>query len=250
MEISERSLRHMVREVDDRHREGMKTIRDEVAALHSGAVTRVGGSSRRRFLRDAGAGLAVVIGSTVVPFGALVGSAGAQTAAPAKPLTDPQIAQFAESVELAVVAAYTQVLASGKLTTPAVIAAATLFKSHHMDHAQVFGAFAGDTATAKANPGVLQAVSDEVSEAYDQPSMLGVAFSTENAAAATYLYAIGLLSTVEALAACASIMPVEAQHATLLGYVLGMDADTATDYVPPFQAPDEALMPSAFPVAS
>ena len=45
-------------------------------------------------------------------------------------------------------------------------------------------------------------------------------------------------------------MPVEAQHATLLGYVLGMDADTATDYVPPFQAPDEALMPSAFPVAS
>jgi hypothetical protein len=244
MEISERSLRRMVREVDDRHREGMKTIRDDIAALHTGAA------SRRRFLRDAGTGLAVVIGATVVPFGAMVGSAAAQTAAPAKPLTDAQIAMFAESVELAVVAAYTQVLASGRLTTPAVIAAATLFKSHHMEHAQAFGAFAGDTATAKPNPSVLQAVSDQVSEASDEPHMLEVAFSTENAAAATYLYAIGLLKSAAALGACASIMPVEAQHATLLGYVLGMDADTATDYVPPFQAPDEALMPSAFPVAS
>jgi Ferritin-like domain len=241
MEISERSLRQMVREVDDRHREGMKTIRDDIAALHT---------SRRRFLRDAGAGLAVVIGASVVPFGALTGSAAAQSAAPAKPLTDAQIATFAESVELAAVAVYTQVLASGKLTTPAVIAAATLFKSHHMDHAQAFGAFAGDAATAKPNPGVLQAVGDQVSEASDQPHMLAVAFSTENAAAATYLYAIGLLSSVEALAACASIMPVEAEHATLLGYVLGLDADTDADYVPPFQAPDQALLPSAYPVAS
>jgi hypothetical protein len=243
MEISERSLRQLVREVDDLHREGMKTIGDDVAALHSGAAARLGEPSRRRFLRNAGRGLALAIGSAAVPFGALLGSASAQT------LDDPTIAKFAESVELAAVAAYTAAAQSGKLHTPAVIAAATTFASHHMDHAKAFGAFAGDTATAKPNPGVLLAVGDQIREAPDEMAIVTVAFSTENAAAATYLFAIGALTSAAALAATASVMPVEAQHAAVLGYVLGRDPKTDPDFVPPFQTQDEALSPSKYPVA-
>ncbi len=243
MEISEHSLRQMVREVDDLHREGMRTISDDVAALHTGAADRLRESSRRRFLRDAGAGLALVVGAAAFPIGALVSEASAQT------LDDTAIAKFAESVELAAVAAYTAAAQSGKMHTPAVLVAATTFASHHMDHAKAFGAFAGDAALAVPNPGILQAVGDQMRAAADEAAIVQVAFATENAAAATYLFAIGALTSTAALAATASIMPVEAQHAAVLGYVLGKDAKTDTTYLPPFQTIDEALMPSKFPVA-
>jgi len=245
MEISERSLRQMVREVDDLHREGMKRIADDVAALHTGAADRLIGSSRRRFLRDAGIGVsAVVVGGAALSLGALVSAASAQT------LDDNAIAKFAESVELAAVAAYTAAAQSGKVHTPAVLTAATTFASHHMDHAKAFGAFAGDSATAKPNPGLLQTVGDQIREAPDEMAILAVAYATENAAAATYLFAIGALTSAAALAATASIMPVEAQHAAVLGYVLGKDAKNDTDFLPPFQTPDEAIQPSKYPIAS
>jgi methylmalonyl-CoA mutase cobalamin-binding subunit len=238
MEISERSLRRMVREVDDRHREGMRTIGEEIEAVHTGAA------SRRRFLRDAGAGLALVIGSAVVPVGALAGNASAQS------VDDPTIAKFSESVELAAAAAYDAAVRSGKLHTPAVIMAAMTFGSHHADHAKAFGAFAGDAGKAVPNPGILQTVGDQIREAPDEVAVLSVAYATENAAAATYLFAIGALQSSIILAATASIMPVEAEHAAVLGYVLGTDPKSDMTYLPPFQTPDQALMMSKFPVAS
>ncbi|MDQ1420154.1 MAG: hypothetical protein QOJ52_2116 [Acidimicrobiaceae bacterium] len=244
MEISERSLRQMVREVDDLHREGMRTIGDNVAALHTGAAARLQEGSRRRFLGSAGKGLAVVIGGAVIPFG------GPLTAASAQTLDDTAIAKFAESVELAAVAAYTAAAQSGKVHTPAVLAATTAFAGHHMDHAKAFGAFAGDAATAQANPGVVQAVGDQIHAAADEMAVREVAYATENAAAATYLFAIGALISAQALAATASIMPVEAQHAAVLGFVLGKDPKADVSYLPPFQTQDEAIQPSKFPVAS
>ncbi len=233
----------MVQEVDDLHREGMKTIGDQVEALHRGAAGRLVDGSRRRFLRHAGTGLALAIGGLALPVGALLDAASAQT------LDDTAIAKFAESVELAAVAAYTSAAQSGKVKTPAVLATATTFAGHHRDHAKAFGAFAGDAGSAVANPGLLQAVGDQIREAPDEMAILAVAFATENAAAATYLFAIGALTSAQALAATASIMPVEAQHAAVLGYVLGKNPATDTDYLPPFQTQDQALSPSKYPVA-
>ena len=245
MEISEGSLRRMVRQVDELHRDGMKTARDEVAALHTGAAARLRAPSRRRFLRGAGTGLALMIGGTAVTFGGFAAAASAAPAAP--PLSDHDIAVFAESIELAVVAAYT--LALTKLHTPAYVAMATTFASHHMDHAKAIAAYAGDAATAQANPGVLTAVSDELHEAPDEMHVLSTAYDAENAAAATYLYAIGLLSGVQILGTAASILPVEAQHAAALGHALGKDPDTDPEYLPPFQTTADGLLPSKFPVA-
>ena len=244
MEISEWSLRQMVREVDEQHRDSMRTIADDIAAVHIGAADRLADPSRRRFLRHLGSGgLALVVAGAVVPVGGLMAAASAQT------LDDATLAKFAESVELAAVAAYTAAAQSGKVKTPAVILTAATFASHHADHAKAFGAFAGDTATATANPGILKAVGDQIREAPDEAAVLAVAYATENAAAATYLVAIGSFKGSVPLAATASILPVEAQHATVLGYVLGKDPKTDVDYLPPFQTPDEQLQPAKFPLA-
>ena len=229
MEITERSLRQMVREVDDLHREGMKTIVDDIAELRS----------RRRFLR----GAALTIGGAVLPVGLLVGTAAAQTP------DDTTLAKFAESIELAAVAAYTAAAQTGKVKTPAVLAAMTAFAGHHQQHALAFGAFAGDTATAKPNPILLQTVGDLVKAAHDESEILKLAYSVENGAAATYLFAIGAFTSTQALTTTASILPVEAQHATVIGYVLGKDPTGDTDYLPPFQTPDQALQPAKYPLA-
>jgi hypothetical protein len=246
MEITEQCLRRMVREVDDLHRHGMQTIDEDIAARHTGAADRLG-SSRRRFLQGVGlGGLAVAIGGVVVPVAGMVTSAAAQA------LDDTAIAKFAESIELAAVAAYGAAAQSGKVKTPAVLAAMSTFAGHHDAHAKAFGAFAGDTATAKPNPTLLRTVGDQIKSATDETAVLQIAFQVENGAASTYLFAISAFTGQETLSATASILPVEAQHAAVIGHVLGLDPDPVNSptYLPPFQTQDQALQPTKFPVAS
>src|SRR5687768_4930456 len=57
MEISEKALRSLVRDVDEQHRDGMRTLRDDIADAHAVAVT-----SRRRVLAGAGIGGAALAG--------------------------------------------------------------------------------------------------------------------------------------------------------------------------------------------
>jgi hypothetical protein len=240
MQIPEHRLRQLVREVDDAHRGGMTTLAADIAELHAGESRRPTATSRRRVLQSVGAGGAVVIGSAVLPFHRLFSSAWAQA------LDDKAIAKFSESVELAAVAAYQAAAASGKVTSPAVAATAQTFAGHHADHAKAFGAFAGDTATARPNPAVLAAVTGQIKAAADQNALLTVAFDLENAAASTYLFALGVLQDQSALKAAASILPVESQHAVVLGTVIGIDLKTM---VPPFQTPDGKIDPAKFPIA-
>jgi hypothetical protein len=74
-----------------------------------------------------------------------------------------------------------------------------------------------------------------------------VAFDLENAAAATYLFALGALADVSALKLTASILPVESQHAIVLGTALGKPLK---DLVPSFQTVDAKVDPAKFPPAS
>lgn len=243
MEISDGRLRALVREVDEVHRAGMTTLAGDIAELHAGEGRRVLGPSRRRVLRGLGlGGLGITIGSVVLPWHGLLDPARADQAA-----DDKALAKFAESLELAAVAGYQAAAASGKITTPAVLAAAQTFASHHHDHAGAFGVFAGDASTAKANPAVLAAVSGQIKAAPDQNGVLGVAFDLENAAAATYLFALGALADASALKLTASILPVESQHAIVLGTALGKQLK---DLVPSFQTADAKVDPAKFPPAS
>ncbi len=241
MEISEHELRQMVKDVDERHRDGMADMAGNIAELHRGEGRRVMAASRRRFLQGAGlGGLALSIGPALLPVSRLWSPAFAQESG------DAGIAAFAESVELAAVEAYMAAAASGKVTTPAVGEAATTFAGHHQEHAAAFGGAAGDAATGEPNPGLLEEVGGQLEGAADEPAVLEIAFSLENAAAATYLFALGALESAEALQLTASILPVESQHAVVLGSVLEKQP---TEYVPSFETQDAALKPDAFPIS-
>jgi hypothetical protein len=240
MEISERHLRQLAADVDEQHRDGMATMASDIAELH--AETRnFRAGDRRSFLRTAGLGAgALTIGTSVLTFRSLV-----PAAAQDKELTDGDIAAFAESVELAAVEAYKAAAGSGKLQ-PAVVEVGTMFAGHHSEHAKAFGSAAGKGATGKPNPKLLTAVGDQLKEAGDQAAILKIAYDLEEAAAATYLFALGALKSEGALKLTASILPVESQHAVVLGSALGKPA---TEYVPTFQTSNKAVDPAKFPVA-
>jgi len=240
MEISERHLRQLARDVDEQHRDGMATMASDIAELH--AETRsFRATDRRSFLRKAGIGAgALTIGGTALSISSLL-PAGAQE----KELTDGDIAAFAESVELAAVEAYKAAASSGKLQ-PAVVEVGTMFAGHHQEHAGAFAGASGGAAKGKPNPKLLTAVGDQLKGAADQAAILQIAYDLEEAAAATYLFALGALKSAAALQLSASILPVESQHAVVIGSALGKPA---TDYVPSFQTSDKAVDPAQFPVA-
>lgn len=245
MEISERELQRLMRDVDELNREGMETMSEDIAELHSGEGRRLMEPSRRRFMHGAGlGGLTLAIGGAMIPLASLWSPAYAQVS------SDKSIAAFAESVELAAVAAYGAAAKTGKITGAALTLAKT-FAFHHQAHAGAFGSFAGDGSKAQPNPKLAQSVATMIDNAADQTAILTIAFGLENAAAATYLVAIGALSDATALRTTASILPVESQHAVVLGHVLGLTpGDDSGTYIPAFLNTNAAVEPGQFPIAS
>src|SRR3954466_10490924 len=131
--------------------------------------------TRRAFLRKASmSGVAVVIGSSVLPLGGLVPAALAQT-----PPDDPTLAAFGESIELALVAAYGTLQSGGKVKAAAAMSAVTMFAGHHQDHADAFNDLAGSKATKKPNAKLLQTINDELDAARDEAAALSIAYQME-----------------------------------------------------------------------
>ena len=214
MEISAKELRQMASAVDEKHQEVMKTFRAETAELHLDTV----GTSRRRFLRRAGttAGVgaaALTIGPALLPASGLLASASAQT------LTDVDIAVYAQSVELAAVAVYGAAAAALSSATKPV---GELFAKHHQDHADAFGSLAGDKAVKAPNAALVAAVTPLLQAVKTETDALNLAFVIENQAAATYAFALTVLSVPAAIAGTATILPIEAEHAVILGAALKM----------------------------
>ncbi len=224
MEISAKELRRMAGDVDEQHRATMRTFREEAADLHLDAVR----GSRRRFLRNSGlagaGGALLTVGGGLSPFTRLMGVAGAQD------LTDTVIAGYAQSVELAAVAAYT---AAAPALSGDTLAVAQLFLGHHQEHADAFGSVAGGDARPEANPKVvasvmptLDAVTEKVEAGDDATTdVLEFARVLENQAAYTYAAALTLLQDPAFSKATATILPIEAQHATVLAAALGRGPD-------------------------
>jgi hypothetical protein len=223
VQISAKELRELASDVDDVHHEAMRTFREEASELHLGAAR-----SRRTFLKKAGVagagGALLTAGGALVPFTRLAGVAGAQG------LSDTVIAGYAQSVELAAVAAYT---AAAPALTGDPLSVAQLFLGHHQQHADAFGAVAGDDARPEANPKLvaavtptLEAVGAGVAEGRDMTAdVLQFAKTVENQAAYTYAAALTLLVDPAYAAATSTILPIEAQHATVIALALGEGAD-------------------------
>jgi len=181
MHITTRQLRRLAADVDDLHRNNMKTFKTESADLHRDLYI-----ARR--------------------------SVGA--------LDDQSIAGYAQSVELAAVAAYT---AAAPLLTAATLPVAELFMSHHQQHADAFGAVAGVHAVTEPNAALIAAVSPALAALTDEMGALEFAFVLEGQAAYTYAAALTLLQDPAYAAATSTILPIEAQHQVVLGLALGKD---------------------------
>ena len=217
MQISAKELRHLASDVDDMHHEAMRTFKEETAELHLQAA-----KGRRTFLKRTGlaavGGTVLATGGGIATFTRLGGLAAAQS------LSDTQIAGYAQSIELAAVAAYEG--AAPKLTGD-VLAVAQLFSGHHTEPADAFGAVAGDDARPEANAKLVEAVTPTLQAVgAAEPSaelttqILGFARDLENEAAYTYAAALTLLSDPTYAAATSTILPIEAQHATVLTLAL------------------------------
>jgi hypothetical protein len=218
LQISAKELRHLANDVDDLHHEAMRTFKEETAELHLESTR-----ARRTFLKRSGLAVAggtlLVSGGGFGPLSRLGGVAAAQS------LSDTQIAGYAQGIELAAVAAYTA--AAPKLSGD-VLAVAQLFAGHHQEHADAFGAVAGDDAQPEANAKLVEAVTptlQAVGEAEPSEALTGqiLAFARdlENQAAYTYAAALTLLSEAAFAAATSTILPIEAQHATVITLALG-----------------------------
>ncbi len=214
MQISPKELRQLAGDIDDMHRDSMRTFADEVGELHFGDEFEAG---RRAFLKKAAVGgAAVTFGSALVPVSSLLPAVGAQE------LDDQTIAVFAESVELAAVEAY---MAGAPLLSAEVLPVAELFLGHHREHAQAFASLAGDAATGEPNAALIEALTPTIEGLSDEAGVLAFAKDVENQAVATYAFALTALQSAEAASGTATILPVESQHAAALSLALGEGPD-------------------------
>ncbi len=233
MEITHRELRSLVADVDDVHHESMRTLAEELEEVHFGETGRKLSLARRRFFKQAGAGAALIgVGANM---SWLMGRAAAQQDVP-----DVGAAQFAAGVELAAVAAYTAAAERG-LLDDATIALATVFLGHHQAHAATFNGLltqVGAETNNTADAGLLDTFGPMIAAAPDAPALLEIALTLEEAAASPYYAALGVLTLPHPALAVAQILPVEAQHATVLATALGKPIDQRN---PPFITEGAAL---------
>ena len=205
MHISHRELERLAAEVDELHHQQMKTFQEETADLHVDTAR----AARSSLALPAAAGGAAL---AALPF-----MVGASRVA-AQELDDQTIAGYAQGIELAAVAAYEA--AAGVLSRP-VRRVAGLFRTHHQQHADAFGAVAGDKMAAGPNEKLVRALGPTLAGIKDETAALEFAFVLENQAAYTYAGALTLLQDPQYAAATSTILPIEAQHAVVLGLALG-----------------------------
>ncbi len=131
---------------------------------------------------------------------------------------DLVLARTAASLEKLAVDAYGA--AGGLITTPAVLAAATMFAGHHQMHLDALNAVitgAGGKAITEMNQAVYDAlVKPAIDAAKTEADAVMLALALEEAAAQTYVFAGGALSTPALRSTIMTIGGVEARHAAVL----------------------------------
>lgn len=244
MQITERELLIMTKDLDEIHHATLPTMHAAVAEWtemqrdlkpvdEPASVTRRG-SSRRGFIVGAGAGLGAVLlaacSSSKKSTTATTASGG--TAGSANPYTgDVAIAALAASLENLAVQTYGAGIAAAQanklgVIPPAVVTFATTAMSQHKDHAGAWNSIltsAGKPSVTGVDTTVKNAVvTPGFAKVTDAASLASFALGLEEAAAATYLNGIqNALTASSNIAIAATIQPVEMQHAAILLFVLG-----------------------------
>lgn len=218
---SEAELSAMIDDLDAMHHATLPTVRGHLAEMTEQRLVR--GLGRRGLVLG---GLALV--GAAAAGCTSVRASGAQSL-PADYKDDLRIAALAAALESLGVGAYQVALdEAGKGTYGTVPSAVGRFistaQAHHQDHAASWNSvLAGADRPAVTTPALKSADAqlDLVTQAKTIPALVKAARDIENMAAATYLRSVRTLTDGKAIAVAATIAPVEAQHAAILGYLLG-----------------------------
>lgn len=259
MDFHRDEVRRQLRDLDEDHRSSLKPWRETLMRIFAGGEDAseavkahlVGTPDRRSFLRIGGvtvAGAAVLAacgkedtkgsqsGSTKpAPTTAAGGSTTATPTTAPPPTsedkkTDLELLRTATSLELLAVVVYGK--AAPLVKDKDIVSVATLFARQHSDHAkQLQGAtlesFGADKVYKKPNPVVKKNLVDPALPTLKTDAdILRFAMALEDAAAATYVTAAGLLSTPALRQAIMAIGGVEARHSAILAHVLNETVPT------------------------
>ena len=188
---------------------------------------KIGGASMLGVALLAACGSDKAEGPTATTGGTIAGGTSAiQPTATTSPSTtaadsgnmDLVLARTAASLEKLAVDTYST--AAGLITTPAVLAAATMFAGHHQMHLDALNGVitgAGGKAITEMNMAVYNAlVKPAVDAAKTETDAVMLALTLEEAAAQTYVFAGGALSTAGLRSTIMTIGGVEARHAAVL----------------------------------
>jgi Ferritin-like domain len=240
MQTTEAELVSMTADLQDAHRDTLPAL---MASLGSwGEETEASedvpsGFSRRTFLTRGGllaagglliASSGAAAASTVPRLAGRRGVVGALAGHAMAPL-DVRVAALAASLENLAVGTYAAALSAagaGKLgTVPKAIGTfATTAMAQHKDHAAAWNALvtsAGYDAITAPNATIGKTINAAFAKVTTVPGVAKLALTLEDAAAATYLEAIGVVTETRAIETAATIQPVEMQHAAILNFVLG-----------------------------
>ena len=154
------------------------------------------------------------------------------------------VLSFANSVELGLVAIYTQALASGRLSADNAKIVAR-FQAHHRDHAQSFAGMGGKVITNIANQSLVSAYTTRIQAASSEQALLQVLLELETAMASSYTGSISSLVGTDPVYLVASILPTESRHAVVYGERLGAPTDA---YLPPFESTSGGITPAQYPI--
>ncbi len=242
--ISEAELVAMTNDLDDAHHETLPSMRDSLNEwsesnddIRAGLTRLVStASSRRAFLLGGGAvlgGVALVgsgMGSGLAAAATRTGAMGVPAATSAQKLSgDLAVVALAASLENLAVGTYQAAIdavTQGKLTgvPDAVVTFAMTAQSQHKDHAAAWNGVltgAGKKAVSGVDLTVKKSVDKAFAQVKDVPGLAKLALDLENAAAATYIAAIGVVKNPAGIKTAATIQPVEMQHAAILNFLLG-----------------------------
>ena len=231
MELSERELRAMTRDLDEMHGDLFPRFRVVLAEMterwregagHERSVVRLR-ATRRTFLRGGLAGAGLVGGGT----GSAVNATTSSSTSTASP--DLTVARLAASLEVLAVNTYQTVLdAAGKgslgTVPPAIATFVTTAKAQHADHANAWNSAltgAGLQAQTAPDPHYNKIVQQALPTVKTVVDAAKLALTLETVAVETYTAGSALVTDKKNRLVALTIAPVEAQHVAILHYVLG-----------------------------
>ncbi|PPK67082.1 ferritin-like domain-containing protein [Actinokineospora auranticolor] len=235
MQISERELAAMTRDLDELHEStfpGVRKLLDEFSA-NLAHLTRGRAAGRRGFLMGVGGvsalGLAACSSNDTGSSNKTTTAAPPATTAAATYEGDLKVVALAAALENLAVTAYTGALdAAGKGTLGTVPPAIGVFvqtaMKQHKDHAGAWNGVLSKAGKPTITDAPLSITADQVKAlgaAKSVPDVAKLALDLENAAAQTYTFATANVTDAGGIMTAATIQPVEAMHAAILNFVLG-----------------------------